>query len=84
MSLVWQFTIYPTRGSFGDSSVVGSEAGRGREASVPICVSPSGAQPTLSRTFPKPGPITAIFFDTEHGSMWGGASDFGEDYGIAW
>lgn len=30
------------------------------------------------------GPITAIFFDTEHGSMWGGASDFGEDYGIAW
>ncbi len=30
------------------------------------------------------GPITAIYFDHEHGSMWGGASDFGEDYGIAW
>ena len=30
------------------------------------------------------GPITAIYFDTEHGSMWGGASDFGEDYGVAW
>ncbi|MCH7876415.1 MAG: gamma-glutamyltransferase [Gemmatimonadetes bacterium] len=30
------------------------------------------------------GPITAIFFDTEHGTMWGGASHFGEDYGIAW
>lgn len=30
------------------------------------------------------GPINAIFFDREHGSMWGGASDFGEDYGIAW
>ncbi len=30
------------------------------------------------------GPITAIFFDREHGSLWGGASDFGEDYGIAW
>jgi len=30
------------------------------------------------------GPITAIFFDREHGAMWGGASDFGEDYGIAW
>ena len=30
------------------------------------------------------GPITAIFFDTVHGSMWGGASHFGEDYGIAW
>jgi gamma-glutamyltranspeptidase/glutathione hydrolase len=30
------------------------------------------------------GPITAIFFDRQHGSLWGGASDFGEDYGIAW
>lgn len=30
------------------------------------------------------GPITAIYFDREHGSMWAGASDFGEDYGIAW
>jgi gamma-glutamyltranspeptidase/glutathione hydrolase len=30
------------------------------------------------------GPITAIFVDREHGSFWGGASNFGEDYGIAW
>lgn len=30
------------------------------------------------------GPITAIVFDGENGTMWGGASDFGEDYGIAW
>jgi gamma-glutamyltranspeptidase / glutathione hydrolase len=30
------------------------------------------------------GPITAIWFDTRHGTMWGGASNFGEDYGIAW
>jgi gamma-glutamyltranspeptidase/glutathione hydrolase len=30
------------------------------------------------------GPITAIYFDREHDTMWGGASDFGEDYGIAW
>ena len=30
------------------------------------------------------GPITAIVFDHEHGTMWGGASDYGEDYGIAW
>ena len=27
------------------------------------------------------GPITAIWFDRENGAMWGGASDFGEDYG---
>jgi gamma-glutamyltranspeptidase/glutathione hydrolase len=30
------------------------------------------------------GPITAIWFDREHGTLWGAASDNGEDYGIAW
>ena len=30
------------------------------------------------------GPITAILFDQANGSMWGAASDFDEDYGIAW
>jgi gamma-glutamyltranspeptidase/glutathione hydrolase len=30
------------------------------------------------------GPINAIFFDRRHGSMWGGSSNHGEDYGIAW
>ncbi len=30
------------------------------------------------------GPINAIYFDRKNGSMWGGASNFGEDYGIGW
>jgi gamma-glutamyltranspeptidase/glutathione hydrolase len=30
------------------------------------------------------GPINAIYFDWDHGSFWGGSSDHGEDYGIAW
>jgi gamma-glutamyltranspeptidase/glutathione hydrolase len=30
------------------------------------------------------GPINAIFFDWKHGSMWGGSSNQGEDYGIGW
>jgi gamma-glutamyltranspeptidase/glutathione hydrolase len=30
------------------------------------------------------GPINAIFFDWEHGSLWGGSSNNGEDYGIGW
>jgi gamma-glutamyltranspeptidase/glutathione hydrolase len=30
------------------------------------------------------GPINAIYFDWEHGSMWGGSSNHGEDYGIGW
>jgi gamma-glutamyltranspeptidase/glutathione hydrolase len=36
---------------------------------------------TVERTY---SPITAIWFDAEHGTMWGGASDYGDDYGIAW
>jgi len=30
------------------------------------------------------GPINAIYFDTKHGTMWGGSSNHGEDYGIGW
>ncbi len=30
------------------------------------------------------GPITAIYLDRKHGSMWGAAAYHGEDYGIAW
>ena len=30
------------------------------------------------------GPINAVFLDRAHGTMWGGSSHHGEDYGIAW
>ena len=30
------------------------------------------------------GPINAILFDRKHRSFWGGSSNHGEDYGIAW
>jgi len=30
------------------------------------------------------GPMNAIYFDREQGSMWGGSSNYGEDYGIGW
>jgi len=30
------------------------------------------------------GPINAIYFDWKHGTMWGGSSHHGEDYGIGW
>jgi len=30
------------------------------------------------------GPINAIYFDREHGTLWGASSNHGEDYGIAW
>jgi gamma-glutamyltranspeptidase/glutathione hydrolase len=30
------------------------------------------------------GPINAIMIDWKHGSLWGGSSNNGEDYGIGW
>jgi gamma-glutamyltranspeptidase/glutathione hydrolase len=30
------------------------------------------------------GPVNAIFIDSKHGSLWGGSSNHGEDYGIGW
>ena len=30
------------------------------------------------------GPINAIYIDHDHGSLWGGSSNNGEDYGIGW
>ncbi len=30
------------------------------------------------------GPINAIFVDAKHRTLWGGSSNHGEDYGIAW
>lgn len=35
----------------------------------------------VGRTY---SPVTAIYFDAKTGTMWGGASDSGDDYGIAW
>jgi gamma-glutamyltranspeptidase / glutathione hydrolase len=30
------------------------------------------------------GPITAILVDRAHGTLWGAASNYGQDYGIGW
>jgi len=30
------------------------------------------------------GPINAVWFDWKHGTLWGGSSNHGEDYGIGW
>ena len=30
------------------------------------------------------GPITAIYFDWEHNTLWGGVANDGDDHGIAW
>lgn len=30
------------------------------------------------------GPVNAIYFDSRHGTLWGGSSNHGEDYGVGW
>jgi gamma-glutamyltranspeptidase/glutathione hydrolase len=30
------------------------------------------------------GPLNAIFLDDKHGTLWGGSSNYGLDYGIGW
>jgi gamma-glutamyltranspeptidase/glutathione hydrolase len=39
---------------------------------------------TLSFSERTSGPINAVYFDWKHGSLWGGSSYHGEDYGIGW
>jgi len=77
-------TSYQMQSSFGAHK---AEPGRIQVTSrVPVWVreklSGMGYQvETLERTY---SPITAIYFDRENGTMWGAASDYGEDYGVAW
>ena len=77
-------TSYQMHSSFGDHA---SEPGRLTvQASTPPWV-----RQELQRMGYKveveernSGPINAILLDAEHGTMWGGSSDYGEDYGIGW
>ncbi len=78
------FTSYQMQSSFGAHR---AEPGR-LEVSTKV---PAWVQAELSRMGYKVevvertySPITAIYFDVENETMWGGASDYGEDYGIAW
>jgi len=78
------FTSYQMQSSFGAHK---AEPGRlALTGKIPEWVSGqlSGmgySVETVKRTY---SPITAIYFDRENGTMWGGASDYGEDYGLAW
>jgi gamma-glutamyltranspeptidase/glutathione hydrolase len=77
-------TSYQMRSSFGDHK---AEPGRVTLTDeVPSWVRRELARMGYRPEFVKKnsGPITAIFFDQEHGTFWGGASNHGEDYGIAW
>lgn len=78
------FTSYQMQSSFGAHK---AEPGRlALTTKIPDWVSGELKEmgysvETVKRTY---SPITAIYFDKENGTMWGGASDYGEDYGLAW
>jgi gamma-glutamyltranspeptidase/glutathione hydrolase len=77
-------TSYQMRSSFGEHK---AEPGRVTlNEEVPFWVRRELTRMGYKLDFAKKtsGPITAIYFDQEHGTLWGGASNHGEDYGIAW
>jgi gamma-glutamyltranspeptidase/glutathione hydrolase len=78
------FNSYQMRSSFGAHE---SEPGRlTLNESVPPWVRQELVRMGYELDFEarSSGPINAIFFDWKHGSFWGGSSNHGEDYGIAW
>jgi gamma-glutamyltranspeptidase / glutathione hydrolase len=75
---------FQLRGSFGEH-----ESSPGRlllQEDTPPWVRGELKEMGYSLTFAErtSGPINAIFFDWVHGSFWGGSSNHGDDYGIAW
>jgi gamma-glutamyltranspeptidase/glutathione hydrolase len=77
-------TSYQMRNSFGDHK---SEPGRlTLHAATPPWVRDELRRMGYRIDFQErtSGPINAIFFDWAHGTFWGGSSNHGEDYGIAW
>jgi gamma-glutamyltranspeptidase/glutathione hydrolase len=77
-------TSYQMRDSFGAHE---SQPGRLTVNSA----TPAWVREELVRMGYKPeyeerssGPINAIYLDRAHGTLWGGSSNHGEDYGIGW
>jgi len=78
------FTSYQMRSSFGNHE---SEPGRlTLNDSIPAWVRDELKRMGYKLEFEErtSGPINAIYFDREHGTLWGGSSHHGDDYGIGW
>lgn len=78
------FNSYQMRASFGDHEV---QPGRLLlNEQTPPWVREELRRMGYTLTFEErtSGPINAIFFDREHGSLWGGSSNHGDDHGVVW
>jgi len=78
------FNSFQMRSSFGDHSTEPGEVLL--NDSIPDWTRKELKQMGYKFTFESrtSGPINAIYFDQAHGTMWGGSSHHGEDYGIGW
>ncbi|MFW6192434.1 MAG: gamma-glutamyltransferase family protein [Gemmatimonadota bacterium] len=78
------FNTYQLRNSFGDHAIYPGRL-RLNDAMPPWVRSRlEGMGYDLDFDDRTSGPFTAVWFDREHGTFWGAASDYGDDYGIAW
>jgi|CXWL01.1.fsa_nt_gi gamma-glutamyltranspeptidase/glutathione hydrolase len=78
------FTTYQMRSSFGDHA---SEPGRltlRDDTADAVRGELRGLGYRLDFDARTSGPINAILIDQLHGTLWGGSSNHGEDYGIGW
>ena len=75
---------YQMRDSFGDHRAVPGRMEIHESLPPWVCQDLERRGYTLVPRARTSGPINAIWFDREHGTFWGGSSDFGEDYGVAW
>ncbi len=78
------FNSYQMHSSFGDHASIPSKVLLNDE--IPPWVRGELREMGYTMVFePRTsGPINAILFDLKHGTMWGGSSNYGEDYGIGW
>jgi gamma-glutamyltranspeptidase/glutathione hydrolase len=78
------FNSFQMKSSFGDHS--SQQGGLLLNQSTPPSVRTELGGMGYELTYQRltSGPINAIYFDRAHGSLWGGSSNFGEDYGIGW
>ncbi|MEO8217967.1 MAG: gamma-glutamyltransferase [Acidobacteriota bacterium] len=78
------FNSYQMRSSFGDhQSIPGKIL---LHSATPNWIRRDLRNMGYSMTFEDKtsGPINAVWLDQQHGTIWGGSSDYGEDYGIGW
>ena len=78
------FNSYQMHSSFGDHEAIPGKILLNDE--VPPWVRSELRRMGYTEVFERrtSGPINAILFDLAHGTMWGGSSNHGEDYGIGW